>query len=73
MTIMGVCDPPEQAPLQRLRVELTPHQSDGFVWRVVGNAMIRVIAGRMHITPQTVTQHWDAARRKIRKIEWEWR
>ena len=73
MTTMGVCDPPEQAPLQRLRTELTPHQSDGLVWRVVGNVIIRVIADRMGITPQTVTQHWDAAGRKIRKIEWEGR
>ena len=70
---MGVCDPPEQAPVQRLRTELTPHQADGLMRRAVGNVIIRVIADRMGITPQTVTQHWDAARRKIRKIEWEGR
>jgi hypothetical protein len=43
------------------------------VWRVVGNVIIRVIADRMCITPQTVTLHWDAARKKIRKIDWEGR
>jgi hypothetical protein len=55
MTAMGVCDPPEQAPVQRLRTELTPHQADGLMWRAVGNVIIRVIADRMGITPHTVT------------------
>jgi hypothetical protein len=67
---MGVCDPPGQAlcsgfaPSSR---HTNPTGSCG------ANVIIRVIADRMGITPQTVTRHWDAASWKIRKIEWEGR
>ena len=68
---MTIHDLPPRMILERLSVELTARQYDVFLMRVVEGATIRVIANRLSITPQTVTSHWEAARLKVRKIEWE--